>query len=188
MKTLLVMSVLAVCVGSAYADLIGAHPDVGGMSCALTNFAPWPGRTEVFVIHQLNAGATAAQFRVVDNSGLMFVGIMSNYEFSGDMDDLTFTYPACITGQHVIATLDFFAFGDETFTCDNVIRIADAPSSPIPGRIVVTLCDFVTVEAAMGETMWVGPKANDCVTRECGVHPVAESTWGGIKAIYRGTP
>jgi hypothetical protein len=50
---------------------------------------------------------------------------------------------------------------------------------------VSVLCDF-TFEVASGGIMFVGPAAGDCVPPTgCDPVPVAESTWGGIKALYR---
>jgi hypothetical protein len=180
---------LTVCASAAFADNFGTYADQQGMSCALTNFAPYPNRTQAFVIHKLNAGSTGAQLGIVDTSGPsnLFLGYLTDKLIGGPLNNLSIGYPGCLGGDVLIMTLEWLVLPGGQYTCANNVQIVAATNPPAgyEGHIVNVLCDY-TYEVASGGTLWVGPSAGDCVPPTgCEPVPVAETTWGGIKALYR---
>jgi hypothetical protein len=184
-KVLLIALALTVCASAALADHFGTYSDQQGMSCALTQFVPFPGQTPGYVIQKNNAGSTGAQFGVQDASGLAFGGYTSNYVVLGTLNNLNVGYPSCIAGEHVLLTLNWFALPGN-YTCANRVDIVPATASPIPGDIVIVLCDFTFEGGGSGGVLYVGPDSQACVGPSgCDPTPVAETTWGGVKALYR---
>jgi hypothetical protein len=184
-KVLSISLVLTLCAGAAFAGHFGTYSDDQGMTCALTNFVPFPGKTQAFVIQKFNnAGATGAQFGILDQSGLAFAGYTSPYIVLGTLDNLNIGYGPCIAGDVKVMTLEWFALPG-TFTCANKVTLVPATATPVPGEIVIVLCDF-TYAVASGGILYVGPDSQGCVDPTgCDPVPVNETTWGGVKALYR---
>jgi hypothetical protein len=184
-KVLLIALALMVCASAALADHFGTYSDTAGMSCALTVFTPFPGQTPGYVIQKNNSGATGAQFGILDASGLAFGGYQSPYVVLGTLPNLNIGFPSCIAGEHTLLTLNWFALPG-TFTCANNVSIIPATASPLPGEIVTVLCDFTFEGAGTGGVLYVGPDSQACVgPTGCDPVPVAQTTWGGVKALYR---
>jgi hypothetical protein len=183
-KVLMITLALTLCASAAFADHEGTYSDTAGMSCTLTNFVPFPGQTSAYVVHKNNSGATASQFAVIDASGLAFAGFTSPYLTIGTLADLSVAYGGCLAGDLMIVQINWFALPG-TFTCDNKVSLAPAPTSPLPGEIAIADCNF-QYRSSTGGVLWVGPDAEACKgPSPCDPVPVAETTWGGIKALYR---
>jgi hypothetical protein len=175
---------LTLCASAAFADHEGTYSDQAGMSCLLTQFTPPPGKTSAYVVHKNNSGATASQFAVVDASGLIFSGFTSPFLTIGNLADLSVAYGGCLSGDLMIVQIDWFYFGG-SFTCDSKVNLVAAPTSPLPGQIAIADCQFL-YRGSTGGTLWVGPSADACKgPSPCDPVPVAETTWGGVKALYR---
>ncbi len=187
-KVLLMTLALMVCAGAAMADHVGVYSDPAGTSCALTTLAPFPAQNATYLIHKFNAnGATAIQFKVNDASGLLFASAVFPAAFLtlGTWNtDLSVAYGGCLQGDVAVGTLNFFSLGG-TFSCASTLAIGAAPTSPIPNEIATVECDFETLTAITGGTLWVGPNAGACVGGPCDPLAVQENTWGGVKALYR---
>jgi hypothetical protein len=189
MKKLLTITVaLTLCAGAAFADHIGIYADAGGTSCALTNLVVPPGNNALYVIHKFNGGSTASQFKVNDLSTLFATSQVTPYLSIGTWNtDLSLAYGGCVIGDHVLVTLNFLWFGT-ALTCQNTLEIVPAPTSPIPGAVALVDCAQPSgnLESATGGRAYVGAGSDNCVDPTgCDPSPVAETTWGGIKALYR---
>jgi hypothetical protein len=170
----------------AHADDITTYADVTGTDCVLNTVPVGPPGFSVYVIHKFNAGAGAAQFKVNDTTGFFATSqtTIAGLALGAWNVDWSIAYgAACLTGDLHIATLNFLYFGGTTFTCQNSLETMPAPTSPIPGVIAIVNCagEF---EPATGGSLFFGPDGDACDFL-CGVNPVDEKTWGGIKAMYR---
>jgi hypothetical protein len=183
-KVLMITLALTLCAGAAFADHVSTYVDPAGMDCTLTNFTPFPGQTSAYVIHRQNSGATASQFAVIDASGMAFAGFASPYLTIGTLADLSVAYGGCLTGDLMIVQINWFAFPGTVYTCDSKVSLGPAPTTPLPGQIAIADCNF-QYRSSWGGVMWVGPDADLCKQDTCGPNPVAETTWGGVKALYR---
>jgi hypothetical protein len=183
-KVLMITLALTLCASAAFADHEGTYADNTGMSCTLTNLVPPPNFTSAYVVHKNNSGATASQFAILDASGLIFSGFESPYLTIGNLADLSVAYGGCLAGDLMICKINWFFFGG-TFTCDSKVTVIPAPTSPLPGQIAIADCNFL-YRGSSGGILWVGPTAPDCKgPSPCDPVPVAETTWGGVKALYR---
>jgi hypothetical protein len=155
------------------------------MDCTLTNFTPFPGQTSAYVVHKNNSGATASQFAVIDASGMAFAGFTSPYLTIGNLADLSVAYGGCLAGDLMIVQINWFEFPGTPHDCNSKVSLAPAPTSPLPGLIAIADCNF-QYRSSTGGVLWVGAGADDCKgPSPCDPVPVAETTWGGVKALYR---
>jgi hypothetical protein len=183
----IILAVILLSAPIAHADDITTYADVAGTSCALTNVPVGPPGFSVYVIHKFNGGAGAAQFKVNDTTGFFATSqtTIAGLALGAWNIDWSIAYgAACLTGDLHIATLNFLYFGGTTFTCQNSLETMPAPTSPVPGEIAIVNCAG-GFEAATGGVLNFGPGSDACDPTFCGVNPVAEKTWGGIKALYR---
>ena len=188
MKPLIAFALLVSLSSSiAKADHISVFADQVGTQCTLTNPVVPPGSNNFYIVHQFNEGSTASQFKVADTTGLFFIQFTTPYLMLGVWnDDLSLAYGGCVVGQHVLGTLSFLWFGTPIPTgCTNTLEVVPAPLSAIPGQIALVDCALPSgnLEAASGG------RAFFSVNPECGPDcmklAVEETTWGGVKALYR---
>jgi len=185
-KVLLIALALTVCSSVAFADHFGVYSDPAGMSCAMTTFNPFPNSTPGYLIQKLNSGAQGCQFGIVDASGLAYTGFTSDHVVLGQPNNFNVGYATCLGGEVRVMTLNFLAFPGGNYTCANRVTVVAATASPIPGEIVTVLCDFSIEGAGTGGVLYVGPDSQACVgPTGCDPVPTAQTTWGGIKALYR---
>ena len=170
---------------AAHADHIGLYNDPQG-SCNGMVPAPVPTLNAVYVVHKFNDGAAGVQFRIQDQPGMLLISLTSPYNHVGVWNsDWAFDFQGCVIGDHMVATLNFFWLGDPIVGCNRTLSVVDAPSSPIPRRIVVADCTS-NVEVASGGTFYFEDAPLTCAFDiGCYATPVQTSTWGAVKALYR---
>ncbi|MCI0452190.1 MAG: hypothetical protein L0Z51_07340 [Candidatus Latescibacteria bacterium] len=188
MKKVLMMALaLTMCAGAASADHFGLYSDVAGTSCVLAAPPVGPPGFGVYVVHKFNAGAGAAQFRVTDTTGFFATtqSTIAGLALGTWNDDWSIAYgAACLQDDLNIATLNFLYFGGP-LACNTNLAIDPAPTSPIPGAISLVDCGG-GFKAATGGRMYFGVTGDSCVDPTgCDPLGVAETTWGGVKALYR---
>ena len=192
MKRLLTISLgILVLAGAARGDCIGIYADTRGLECHL-NLVQFPGTNSLYIVHQLNANGTmASQFKVEDASGLFPTSQTSPYLTIGTWNtDLSIAYGSCVLGDHVLMTLNFYWFGNAIIGCGNTLGVAPAPTSPIPGQIVVVNClpSHDPQPAYSGRDFYVQSVFLFCIP-PCGCGDfhisVDAATWGSVKALYR---
>jgi hypothetical protein len=171
----------------ARADHISVFEDPTGYDCSLNQLVEPPALNSFYTVHKYNAGSTASQFKVnVDASGLFPHSFTSPYLILGSWPDgVSIGYGGCVAGDHVLMTLNFLWFGEPT-TCENMLIVVPSPTSPVPGEVAVARCgDPIVVVGATGGHAYVGPESDTCPCLCQCPHPVHETTWGGVKALYR---
>jgi hypothetical protein len=177
---------ISLCAGAAMADHIGVYTTALGADsdCQLDSyvaFAPF----NVYLVHKFNeGGSTASQMKVNDLSGLQPLSQSTPYLALGTWNtDYSLAYGGCVIGDHTLATLQFLAFAPSgPVNCAGGLQVVAAPTSPIPGAIAYVECDFETVTPMSGGNFYFG--TGTC-PNGCGEVATAETTWGGIKALYR---
>ncbi len=189
---LVVVLVLILFSGMAVArtDQFGIYTDVYGVQCYLDSPNLLPANNAFYVIHWVS-NATASQFKIIDTTGLYFASWSTPYSFQGTWNtDLSLSYGGCTLGSHVVLQLNFMWFGDPVPTgCAHGLTVAAAPTSPLPGEVAVVDCAQPNgnVRPAFAHPLIYSTEWNQCGVWRfyCGVVPVSETTWGGIKAMYR---
>ena len=182
---------LMTCSGAAVADQISVNSYPEGYGCIL-NLVPEV--NTYYVVDNSNPGATATHFKIHNASGLIRLAthVTPGYVALGNWEvDMTMWFPFCVTGSHVLMTLDFLRIGDTTPTCENYFDVVAAPTSEIPGSIVFADCATPSsnLRAGYGCPTYFGTDPNGNLCRACGCsHPplsTSETTWGAVKALYR---
>jgi hypothetical protein len=162
-----------------YADLSG--------HCSLQ--LQLPGLLSLYVVQRVNTGSVASAWRVDDPSGMTRIGasVPTGYLSIGDpYTDVQVAYGGCIIGDHVLFSLHYFVSAEDAALPCAVIRILPAPTSPIPGELVVVDCAQPSgnLEAATTRPFVInGP--SDPVECECPPVAAESATWGKIKSLYR---
>lgn len=188
MKKVLMMTLaLTMCASAAMAGHIGVYSDNAGASCALSALVAPPASNTAYVIHKFNSGTTAAQFKINDTSTLFATSQTTPYLSIGTWNtDLALAYGACIIGDHVVLTLNFLWFGTPITGCANTLDVVPAPASPIPGAIAFVDCNSPSnLVEGTGGRLFVGQTSTSCPAGGCDPTATSETTWGGIKALYR---
>jgi hypothetical protein len=190
MKLLLLAIAFMIYAGAARCDCFGIYSNPQLSGCFLTLLEP-PAYNFVYVIQKFNLGSAASQFKVIDNSGLFPASQQTPYLALGTWNtDLSLAYGDCIFGDHVLLTLGFIWFGDPIVGCENWLSVGAAPTSPISGSIAVVDCGppWTYRTGGSGWPFHFGADAQSCEF-DCGCEhhetPVAASTWGAVKAMYR---
>ena len=182
-KALTLTLAIMVCAGGAMADAIGVYSDQTAVDCALRTLVPPPGSNSMYLIHRFNNdGAAAIQFKVNDSTGLFAASQTTEFLTLGTWNtDLSVSYGGCMVGDITVMTLNFLWFGTPITGCNNRLDVVAAPTSPLSGEIATVECDFETVTPAFGFSGVVTQPESVC----CPTTATEESTWGGVKALYR---
>jgi len=184
-KILTIALVLTLCSGAAMANKIGLYSDAAGTNCWV-NPGPFQLVT-VYVIQQDNMASRGAKFKINDALGLTRAGETVAPTFLAIglwYEGIEIATPACVTGDFLLGTLSFF-HQLEVMDCARTLEVVPHAQSEIPGFVITADCTepFVNFYTAIGGRLFGGPDAcGGCVEP-----PLAttESTWGGIKALYR---
>jgi hypothetical protein len=195
MKSLL-MSLfgLLVFAGAVRGDHISIYADTGGEYCHLSSLVPFPDYIELYIVHKFSDGTAGSQFKVNDASGLYPVAqtVPTGYLSLGFWtSDLVIVYGGeCVVGDHVIMKLSFFWLGQPIEGCNNTLDVAAAPTSPIPGEIIVVDCAPQPgfEPASTGPSFYIGPESENCLDPPGSCIPpipAHTATWGAVKALYR---
>jgi hypothetical protein len=156
---------LALVSNVALADHIGIYSDASGTNCSL---APGISYTTA-VIHQSAEGAVGSRFRVdfAGSPGLVYYTLTYYFQMVGSLNgDLAVSYGPCHTGDIVL------------FLMVLNLKPGYIEVRPAVGlqNVLVADCDL-SEHAATGGRAWIG--------QPCPGLPVASSTWGSVKALYR---
>jgi hypothetical protein len=182
-KFVLTVLAIAVAASPAFAQVgdISAYADGAGTSCNIVDAAP--GLITVNVLHKHTVGATASQWAINLNAGatLTFTGVQAApgmLVLGNSAADISVAYGGCVSGDFLIATVSYFGAG--TSPACSFINFGPAPTSPIPGQVASVACDLSTVIVTPTGQANINPNG----TCQCDV-AVNETTWGGVKALYR---
>jgi hypothetical protein len=188
-KVLLMTLALTMCAGAAMADHIGIYADQAGMTCYLSGLVTPPGNNAMYIVHKLNPGSTAAQFKVTDATagGLFPTTQTTPYLALGTWNtDWSLAYGGCVVNDHVLATLNFLWFGSP-LACHQTLTIDPAPTSPVPGAVALVDCSVpdAQLKTASGGRAFAGVPEDSCPASCNEPNATENSTWGQVKALYR---
>ena len=185
-KILTIALALTLCSGVAMADQIGAYSDQAGTSCSFNpaNFA----LVTLYLVQDSN-GATASKFMISDASGMSPTGTSVTAGFlsiGSYATGIEIAYPQCQNTKVVIGTLGYF-HQMETMNCSRTVQVVAHPGSEVAGEVILVDCNlpFGNIEVAEGGRAWGGTDSEACGGCFEPTVPTSESTWGGIKALYR---
>ena len=164
---------------SASADHIGIYADESGAAC---NLAVTPTQfVSVYIVHIYTLGATGSAFAVQDLSQELLLaavplgGIISVGNINVGIEA---GYGQCIFGHAAIFRLDYL-ITVPTANCQNKLNVVSHPN--YPGVSVADCSQPALLKPASAGQFVFGPI--ECTT--CSANPTAETTWGGVKALYR---
>ncbi|MFH1754817.1 MAG: hypothetical protein ABIA59_03860 [Candidatus Latescibacterota bacterium] len=191
MKRALLLSVCLLVVASmafAQAGSIGVFADPAGASCNLTDTAP--GLKLVYVVHVYSPGATASQFRVTADAGMLMTylaeAVTAPYIKIGTCagpagTGCAIAYGSCVASPNMVLTVQYFASGLTT-PCAMFHVLPDISTIPPKTSVLVTNCAVPTpaLLIATGGEAYV----NNNGSCPCNV-PVEETSWGQIKSLYQ---
>lgn len=183
---LLIIALFAVpSVALAQAGYIGLFFDPAGTMCSIDEqpnlFVP------IYAIHMATAGAGAVQFGVEagNPSGFIFLGETSPYAtiigsvwIHDEGNGGSVAYGSCVASPNLVKTVNVLTTGTNP-PCTPLTVIPDPAS--LTGTIEVVDCDNNKLIGGGGHAV-VDP--DESCPWVCYV-PVQESTWGGVKALYR---
>ena len=189
MRPVLVVCVALLLVPSlafAQGGIIALFADSTGTDCGIVDSEPNT-LIEIYVLHVFAPPVASSQFSVP------IPDCAVNLIYLGDYNPLPFgwvvytsptgvvvTYGACYMGTFHILTIRYWGQGLTGSCC--AFNVETYPRGPRPG-ISATACSdpMVDIPAAAGTSAIINPDE----TCPCSNVPVAESTWGKVKALYR---
>jgi hypothetical protein len=176
------------CSGAAIADSIGIYADPAGASCSLNPTAF--GLLSIYLIHDSNPGATVSKFKVNDLLGLgapIGTSVTAGFPNIGTYTTgIEIGYTACRNGKILLGSMSYF-YQLQPMSCLNHAEVVAHPASEIAGEVIYVDCGqpFGTIHTAVGGRAWGGPNSEQCGGCLPPTVATSESTWGGIKALYR---
>lgn len=161
--------------------------------CTIRDWAP--GVRTVYVLHRFNVGATASRFRVQTGPGATLTYVSEQHHFASTFgntqDGISICYGACSVGDLLLATITYLGYG----TSSNCSEIRVVPH-PLAQTVEAIACEGNPVRASIRD-LAIYPVNGGCgcppaesypgspQVFSCVPVPVASSTWGAIKAMYR---
>lgn len=126
------------------AGSLGIYADAGGTDATITDTG---GTVTVYVIHTVENGATASQFRVAAPAGWTLQSAAPQFAVSiGDADNgISLGYGSCLTGTIHVMTLTYTTPGTGTGS----FRVL--PHTDLPDAIQVVDCSQNLLSDAKGE-------------------------------------
>ena len=177
-RALLVATTLLLCASHSFAQslpgMVGVYADEAGTSC---NIVDDGGLVRIHFLHVRTNGATAVQF-AVDVTATNWVHLGDTWAFllvfGTSVDGASIAYQLCLSDAIYLGSASFM--GSSAPPCT---EISIVPDPPIHETIRAIDCSGAFM-IPTGGLLYVNPD----LTCQCSV-PVEETTWGGIKALYR---
>jgi hypothetical protein len=155
---------------------IAVYADMAGTDCDIVDEG---GLLEVHVLHVMTDGARASRF-ALDASATSWIPLGDNWEFEfvlgSSAEGVSISYQNCLTGSIYLGVALFL--GSSTPACTEISVVPDPTA--LSGKIEAVDCTY-DVRMFPGGGVAV---VNADQTCQCTV-PAAETTWGGIKELYR---
>jgi hypothetical protein len=179
MKRLLLIALCFVCASSmAFAQWpgsIGAFGDAGATDCNITDTGSL---VEVHIVHVYAIDVAASEF-MLDVSATNWTHMGDTWDFDvyigTPLTGASVAYEDCLDGPIHLVTVNFW--GTSAPSC-TYIRIVPDPLA-VTGEIEAVDCDYNRIFPTGGRAIVnVNDNCRCCV-------PVEETTWGGVKALYR---
>jgi hypothetical protein len=156
-----------------------------------------PGVKTLYVLHDFNPGATASRFKIQTGPGATWTYLSEVHHFAttqgNTQDGISICYGRCVGSgdQPLLVTINYMSYG----TSSGCSRILVVPH-PSAQTVEAIRCDMVPVQTFVGDLVIETGGGCGCgkdphtfpgtpQSFDCDPVPVATSTWGGIKALYR---
>ncbi len=160
----------------AQAGSVGVFADPGATNC---NMVDAGGLVQVYISHVNTTGATASQFMLVPGPGWTHLGDTWNFTtiIGVSIAGVSVAYGGCFSGAIALGVVNFFGSVAPTCTLISIVPDPSAPSGEIEG---------VDCEEPANKMFPTGGSAtvNSDGSCDCSI-PVQDTTWGGVKALYR---
>ncbi|HET6347969.1 MAG TPA: hypothetical protein VFH88_02700 [Candidatus Krumholzibacteria bacterium] len=169
MKRVLLLTIGALLISStAFADFFGIFSDATGQVCNISSGFS----TTATILEKFSAGSTGSRFKM-DLSlcpGTAFYSFNTPFVPIGVLtSDLSLAYGQCLTGDIVLGTII-------AVWAPGAVSIVAADNF---ATIIYTDCSFGEYAATGGHTSIDGDGHG------CNEDPVRNTTWSGVKALYR---
>lgn len=181
--TLLVVTIPA----AAYAQygVIGLYTDASAGNCEVYDSAQ--GIFDVWVVHTMGTGASAAQFKVQPSAGFTatYLGDFSPFEvyLGNSQTGISIAYGECLSGTIVLLRITYL-FDGSSATCGKLEITGDPAEIQYPNDPIIADCgsrSTIAKHVVQGGVLFVNPDGScPCFLAV----PVQESTWGQIKSLY----
>jgi len=163
---------------SAQPGAVSLYADAGFTSCDVAEPA---GLLTVYVVHEWHPGASAVQYRLLENTGGSLSYLADQNSFTmviGDSQSgIAVSYGGCVQGQiHVQNVL--YSVLSSPAVCTGVEPGPD-PGAP-SGQIESVNCSLVKEFPNRHPMTFNGDGSCPCGI----VHPAETSTWGRVKSLY----
>jgi hypothetical protein len=161
--------------------------------CSLIDTSP--GIRTVYVFHTFNVGATASRFKIHLGTGVTMTFVSETHPFQSTVgntqEGITVCYGGCLAGDQLLATINYMAYATSA-ACSQVLVVPH----PAAQTVEAMTCEGIAVRTFVND-MFVETGTSGCGCPEahgfagtaqqfdCTPTPVAHSTWGAIKALYR---
>lgn len=177
MKRLLMITLsLLLVTATSYAQIpgtIGVYADAAGTD---VNIVDDGGVVEAHMLHVLTDGATAIQYKL-DVSATEWIHLGDNWDFElvlgSSVEGASIAYTECLSGSIYLGTALFL--GSSAPLCTEISIVPDPPHD--------------TIRAISCLETWMFPAGGRAMVNAddtCQISvPVDQTTWGGIKALYR---
>jgi hypothetical protein len=177
--SILIALALLLCVSTSSAQSVAGsvnpYADAAGTEC---NIVDDGGMVQVHMLHVGTNGAAAVEFKLdVSATDWIFLGDVWSFVLvlGTSVDGAALAYQKCLTGSIHLGYASFIGASAPPCTEIDIVPNPEAPT----GRIVAIDCDEQHIFPG-GGLAYINPDPS-C---QCSV-PVEETTWGGIKALYR---
>ena len=185
---ILIATVLVVAIpaaASAQYGVIGLYTDASAGNCEVNDSAQ--GIFDVWVVHTMGTGASAAQFKVQPSMGFTatYIGDFSPFELylGSSQTGISIAYGECLSGSIVLLKITYL-FDGSSGTCGWLEVTGDPAEREYPNDPIVADCgswDTMAKHVVQGGKLFVNPDGScPCFLAV----PVRESTWGQIKSLY----
>ena len=171
------MLVMASIASAQISGTIAVFADEGRVGCRITDA---PGLVHAYVYHMSSDGTEASTFRLVLNGGAALVHVTDVFkiglQLGSTIAGVAISYQACLTSPIYLADVLFTGTG--TSPACSSIDVTNHPDFAFPEAVDCQTpkgkAEVATLSAMIG---------GDNASCPCPV-PVAEMTWGSIKALY----
>lgn len=160
--------------------------------CALEDDAP--GVKTLYILHRFNTGSTASRFKIETGQGATLTYLSEVHHFASTQgntqDGIAVCYGSCAVGDQLLVTISYMSYGTSS-SCSQMLVVPH----PAAQTVDAIRCDGVAVRTFVRDLFIARASGCGCPEAhsfpgtpelfDCNPVPVATSTWGAIKALYR---
>jgi hypothetical protein len=167
---------------------------VGDVNVPLCEINDTPGLRTLYVFHGFNGGMIASRFKIQAGPGVTMTYVSESHYFASTLgntqDGISVCYGSCTLGDQLLASITYMAYGTSS-SCSRMLVVPHPAAQTVEGIKCngVATRTFVEDMALMHNNSGCGcpPTHGFTGTAQlfgCQPLPVANKTWGAIKALY----